>query len=530
MLPWERRCPQPPVSAPGSGAPTSFPDARSQSRNFPSVLVVITCGAGRVERDAHHVAVLAAECAPDLPAGGGVPEVDVAGQVAGRDLLAVRRESGSRGCRSRGGSCARARAARVPDCDVSSEARRRDAVPSGLKSRSWSVPAPPAFPTSLPGAQVVDRAGCRRRRRSRRAGRPGENVTPAPPRGRRAEEPHDFRVATFQTTGGALPVAATRRPSWLNASESRWPNGPRSSPSTAWSRARQRVTADRRRRGHEERAVGADGDGSRRVVRRRVCAPSPAAGTGRSGTAARAAALRARPRRSRCRRSSRCTASCRRGLKTGPAAGSRVSHKRLAQRRVGHVPDADAAVVRGRREHLAVGAEGEREHAPRRPSAPSPARAGARSTSMTLPSSCPNARGLRAGESAGRARDMERAHRANVRASSRYDVVSPLVDEKEPTACVKPISRPPGIGRDRRMGARRRRRCETSTSGGRRDAPGDASPVTNVRPSGAKATSAVAAIASRRDDARPDGSACRTGRASRDRRRCRRRRASVRPG
>ena len=52
-----------------------------------------------------------------------------------------------------------------------------------------------------------------------------------------------LRVATFQTTVfGALPVAATRRPSWLHASESTEPNGPRSSPRAAWSRARHSVT------------------------------------------------------------------------------------------------------------------------------------------------------------------------------------------------------------------------------------------------------------------------------------------------
>ena len=84
--------------------------------------------------------------------------------------------------------------------------------------------------------------------------------------------------------------------------------------------------------------------------------------------------------------------------------------------------------------------------------------------------------------------------RVNVRASRRNDLVSPLVTSRKRPPLVNPTSRPPGIGRDRRSSRASESRRETSTSSGGELAPDTTSPVTKVRPSGEKATSAVTAL------------------------------------
>ena len=73
----------------------------------------------------------------------------------------------------------------------------------------------------------------------------GEKATPAAPAltGERRIRTIFF-VATFQmTVFGAFPVTASSRPSWLKASETTYPNGPRRFPSAVWSAA---VGADMR--------------------------------------------------------------------------------------------------------------------------------------------------------------------------------------------------------------------------------------------------------------------------------------------
>src|SRR5439155_20417616 len=72
----------------------------------------------------------------------------------------------------------------------------------------------------------------------------GEKATPAAPAltGERRIRTIFF-VATFQmTVFGAFPVTASSLPSWLKASETTYPNGPRRFASAVWSAARQSVT------------------------------------------------------------------------------------------------------------------------------------------------------------------------------------------------------------------------------------------------------------------------------------------------
>ena len=115
--------------------------------------------------------------------------------------------------------------------------------PSGLKSRSWNDPSERSRPISLPVVRsytrMIPSTPAVATRRS--SGEMATPVAPPPPAGPRRRT--ILREATFQTTvWGKLPVATSRRPSWLNTSESISSRGPCSSPTTEWSRKRHSVT------------------------------------------------------------------------------------------------------------------------------------------------------------------------------------------------------------------------------------------------------------------------------------------------
>ena len=273
--------------------------------------------------------------------------------------------------RRRGGSSARAARRRTFQIDdVAAQAGRGErASRPELKSRSCSVPCVARVADRSARAQLVDAQHRRRRPRSRRGGRPARRRrrtrhVPRPVRGSRTI----FRVATFQTTVSGAVARRCDEPSVVAEGE-RVDDAERPAQLAddgLVARAPERHAVRRRRR-REERAVGAHGDGRRRVLPPARRAPCAAAATrDRSGTACRAGGRRARPRRSRCRRSSPSTACAPSALKTGRSPPPAWPVERLAQRRASDVPDVDAAVVGRRREELAVGAEREREHLARR--------------------------------------------------------------------------------------------------------------------------------------------------------------------
>ena len=116
-----------------------------------------------------------------------------------------------------------------------------------------------------------------------------------------------------------------------------------------------------------------------------------------------------------------------------------------------------------------------------------------RDTSVKLPSSPPKAAVVPSEEIAAEPEIPNVLVRANVRESRRKDLVSPLVTSRSRPPSTNPIRRPPGIGLERRSTLPSEARRATSTSGGPGLRPVVVSPVTSVRPSGAYATSAVAA-------------------------------------
>ena len=109
----------------------------------------------------------------------GIPEVDVAGEVAGRDRLRRRARSGSSGSASWWRIVrSTARRATFQMRILPSRPALASSRPSALKSRSWSVLVPRHHVADQRPVRKArrraagpDRSACRRRR-SRRAGRP----------------------------------------------------------------------------------------------------------------------------------------------------------------------------------------------------------------------------------------------------------------------------------------------------------------------------------------------------------------------
>jgi hypothetical protein len=114
-----------------------------------------------------------------------------------------------------------------------------------------------------------------------------------------------------------------------------------------------------------------------------------------------------------------------------------------------------------------------------------------RSTILTLPSSCPNAASSAVCERAAAPETGKVRTRRNVRTSNSEDVVSPLVTSNSRPSRVKPINRAAAMALERRSSVPSAAVRSTSTSAGGPPAPDTPSPLTTVRPPGAKTTSAV---------------------------------------
>ena len=315
-----KNVPQPPASAPGSGAPMSLPELMSQRRSLPSVLVVSTrCRGDRTSRSTPTRSDRQ-ECAGP---GGRLadPRTPRSPKVSRRDHLAVGREPD----REQDVALPDVRGALSSTLQTTIAPPRPAAatsVPSELKSRSWN--------DALPGAVIVPRPprrGGRRfelHRRCRRCRRACRRAR------RRRRRPLSPAGPGIERSGGsprprqpsrASPVAAISRPSWLNAIES-----------TAAERTAQRRD-DCLVAGAPERdprpapatsrtaIVWADRDAGRSASGGAWSHAVPPAGADQTGTAARGDAIRDRPTRSRCHRSTRSRGRAVRA-ETGPSAAA----------------------------------------------------------------------------------------------------------------------------------------------------------------------------------------------------------------